>query len=45
MLPDTVLLKHKCTPLAQVDGDEKKVLYAGVFDGHGKQYSIHGDGV
>ena len=44
MLPDTVVLKHKCTPLAQVDGDEKKVLYAGVFDGHGKKYSIHGDG-
>lgn len=27
---------HKCTRLVQVEGDDTKLFYAGVFDGHGR---------
>ena len=31
-----LLCWHKCTRLLQVEGDDSKLFYAGVFDGHGK---------
>ena len=42
-LSHDLILEYKCTPLAQVGGDERKVLYAGVFDGHGEQLCRHVD--